>query len=254
MLTCEGLVVVPSGSTSVAAVRGLSARFEPGWTAIVGPNGAGKTTLLRALAGLLPAAAGVVHLAGRPLAAWSARERACRIAWLAQQGEAAAELTVEEAVLLGRLPQRGLFADFDASDHDAAARAMDQAECSAWRERRVAELSGGERQRVLLARALATEAPVLLLDEPSTHLDPAYQRSVARTMRTLADAGRTVLSVLHDLPLAFAADRVLVLADGKLVADGGPADPRLHAALTAAFGDAIEVRNIDDRAVPLLRR
>jgi iron complex transport system ATP-binding protein len=252
-LACEALSVRLPAPRGPVVVDAVSARFDLGWTAIVGPNGAGKTTLLRALAGLLPASSGRVLLDGRPLPEWPVRERAQRLAWLAQQGEAGMELTVIETVLLGRLPQRGLLATPEAADHAAAERALALAECSAWRDRRLLELSGGERQRVLLARALATEAPVLLLDEPSTHLDPQHQRGIARLLRTLADAGRTVVSVLHDLPLALAADRVLVMAGGELVAEGRADDPALHAALSAAFGQALEVVHLKGRPVPLLR-
>jgi iron complex transport system ATP-binding protein len=258
MLEATGLDVHagPAAGRSPAAppaVRGVSLQLGPGWTAIVGPNGAGKTTLLRALAGLLPAAAGQVRLHGRPLAAWPPRERGVRLSWLSQQGEAGAELSVAETVMLGRLPQRGLLDTWTPEDTAAADRAMQLAACSAWRERRLAELSGGERQRVLLARALATEAPVLLLDEPSTHLDPAHQAGIARVLRVQADAGRCVVSVLHDLSLALRADRVLVLAAGELVADGAPDDPTLHAALAAAFGGAIQVRVVDGQARALLQ-
>jgi iron complex transport system ATP-binding protein len=252
-LACEALSVRLPSATERTVVDSVSATFDPGWTAIVGPNGAGKTTLLRALAGLLPTSGGRVLLQGRPLSDWPARQRAQQLTWLAQQGEAGMELTVLETVLLGRLPQRGLLATPEASDRAAAERALALAECGAWRERRLMELSGGERQRVLLARALATEAPVLLLDEPSTHLDPQHQRGIARLLRTLADSGRTVVSVLHDLPLALAADRVLVMAGGELVAEGRADDPALHAALSAAFGQALDVVQLAGRPVPLLR-
>jgi iron complex transport system ATP-binding protein len=130
---------------------------------------------------------------------------------------------------------------------------MARAECGAWRERRLAALSGGERQRVLLARALATEAPVLLLDEPSTHLDPAHQAGIARLLRREAASGRCVLSVVHDLTLALAADRLLVLCDGALVANGAPTDPGLQRALGAAFGDAVVVRLDGARPYAVLR-
>jgi iron complex transport system ATP-binding protein len=223
-------------------LRGVSAAFAPGWTAVVGPNGAGKSTLLRVLAGLAPPGAGRVVLDGQPLAGLTPRERAHRIAWLAQSAVVTGELTVRETVQLGRLAHLGLFASPTPADDAAVDTAMAITECAAWAGRRLQALSGGERQRVLLARALATGAPVLLLDEPTTHLDPPHQVALARLMRQLA-ADHTVISVLHDLTLALRADRVLVLAQGSVRAEGSPADPGLHAALEASFQHAVRIDN-----------
>jgi iron complex transport system ATP-binding protein len=223
-----------------AVLRGVSCRFERGWTAIVGPNGAGKSTLLRALAGLLPLQGGQVRLAGRTLADWPPRERAQRLAWLAQQGEDGGDLAAREVVALGRLPHVGLFASPGPADEAAVDRAMAATECIAWSQRRLPALSGGERQRVLLARALATEAPVLLLDEPTTHLDPPHQVALVRLMRRLA-ATHTVVAVLHDLPLALLADRLVVLRAGRVVAQGHRDDAALHRALEAAFDEAVSI-------------
>lgn len=215
-----------------------------GWTALVGPNGAGKSTLLRALAGLQALHSGRVTLDGRPLAALRATELARQLAWLAQQGGVSGELSVRETVELGRIAHLGLLGAPGAADHAAVARAMALTECTAWQERRLHELSGGERQRVLLARVLATEAPLLLLDEPTTHLDAPHQVALARLFRSLArDAAqpRAVLSVLHDLPVALQADRLLVLERGRLRADGAPADPAVQAALVQVFEGAIRI-------------
>jgi iron complex transport system ATP-binding protein len=227
--------------------------FEPGWTAIVGPNGAGKSTLLRALAGLLTASSGRVTLDGKDLAQYDARERGRRIAWLAQQGQAGGDLSVREVVRLGRLPHVGLFGDFGAADEAAVDLALAVTECTQWQNRRLPELSGGERQRCLLARALAVQAPVLLLDEPTTHLDPPHQVAVVRLLQGLARCG-TVLSVLHDLPLALQADRIVVLQAGRVVAQGVFDDVLLHAALCAVFEQAIRIQPMGDRfiAVPRL--
>jgi iron complex transport system ATP-binding protein len=227
--------------------------FELGWTAIVGPNGAGKSTLLRALAGLLPASSGRVTLDGKDLARYEARDRGRHIAWLAQQGQAGGDLSVREVVRLGRLPHVGLFGDFRAADETAVDKALAVTECTQWQDRRLPELSGGERQRCLLARALAVQAPVLLLDEPTTHLDPPHQVAVVRLLQGLARSG-TVLSVLHDLPLALQADRIVVLQAGRVVALGAFDDTALHAALCAVFEQAIRIQPMGNRfiAVPRL--
>jgi iron complex transport system ATP-binding protein len=228
----------------------VQARFAPGWTAIVGPNGAGKSTLLRLLAGLLPPSHGSVVLEGRALADWPPSERARRIAWLAQDGEATGELTVRELVALGRLPHLGLLGTPGPRDDAAIDAALAATESQAWQHRRLHELSGGERQRALLARALATEAPVLLLDEPTTHLDAPHQVALARLLRRLA-ATRTIVSVLHDLPLALHADRLLVLRQGRVHAEGAHDDPALHAALVQAFDGAIRIDRRGARAIAL---
>ena len=245
-------VSVALGSTR--ALRDVSLALAPGWTAIVGPNGAGKSTLLRVLAGLQPVDAGEVRFDGRPLAALPARVRAAKIAWLAQQGEASGELTVREVVHLGRLPALGLFTAPGPDDEAHVDRALHDAECSAWQQRRLHELSGGERQRVLLARALAVDAPWLLLDEPTTHLDPPHQVALVRLMRRQVGAGTTVVSVLHDLSLALLADALVVMREGAILAHGTCDDPRLHAALVDVFDGAIRIERFGARwiAIPHL--
>jgi len=244
-----GLVAERIGVTlgSTRALNEVSFTAPSGWTAIVGPNGAGKSTLLRALAGLQAVDSGSVRLDGRPLATIAPRERAQRIAWLAQQGAASGELTVREVVHLGRLPALGLFGAPGADDEARVDRAMADAECTAWQQRRLHQLSGGERQRVLVARALAVDAPWLLLDEPTTHLDPPHQVAMVRLMRRQAAAGKAVLSVLHDLTLALLADTLVVMNAGAIVAQGGRDEPGLHAALVAVFDGAICIERVGSR-------
>lgn len=240
---------------------GVNLQVGAGWTALVGPNGAGKSTLLRALAGLQPVAAGRVMLtpapapahgagadtrpqAGLDLHLQPAAQRARHLAWLAQQGEVTGELNVRETVELGRIAQLGLLGTPGTADRAAVEQAMALTECAAWQDRRLHELSGGERQRVLLARVLATEAPLLLLDEPTTHLDAPHQVALARLFQRLAHdpvRPRSVLSVLHDLPIALQADRLLVLDAGTLQADGPPTDPAVQATLVRVFGGAIRI-------------
>jgi len=248
-LRTQDLSVALGGTT---VLHGVTMALQPGWTAVVGPNGAGKSTLLRALAGLLPRQGGHIWLQDRPLDDWSDRERAQQIAWLAQQGQAHGDLTVRELVQLGRLPHLGLFGTPGVQDERAVDAAMQATECAAWAQRRLQQLSGGERQRCLLARALAVGAPVLLLDEPTTHLDPPHQVAVVRLLQDLARRG-TVASVLHDLPLALQADRVLVMRGGRVVAEGAHDDPALHDALCEVFDQAIDIQRIGARFVALPR-
>jgi iron complex transport system ATP-binding protein len=229
------------------ALRDVSLAIGAGWTAIVGPNGAGKSTLLRALAGLQALRAGEVWLHGKDISHWSVRDRSQKISWLAQQGEASGELTVREVVHLGRLPYLGLFGVPTAHDEAIVQSAMVRTECVEWQQRRLHQLSGGERQRVLLARALAVEAPLLLLDEPTTHLDPPHQVALVRLLQRQAREGSTVVSVLHDLSLALCADRLVVMEQGQVRAEGSRDDLALHAALVDVFGGAIRIERLGAR-------
>ncbi|MFN8848111.1 MAG: ABC transporter ATP-binding protein [Inhella sp.] len=212
--------------------------LRPGeWVALVGPNGAGKSTLLRVLAGLLPIQ-GSLRLGDTPWPLLSRRQRAQRLAWLgpAELDGTGTELRAEEAVMLGRLPHQrwmGLASEADRQAVDAALSAVD---ALPWRQRPLHSLSAGERQRVLLARALAVEAPVLLLDEPLTHLDSPHQADWLRLMRALAKQGRAVCSVLHELHLALRADRLWVVHEGRVLHDGPAGDPAAREALQQAFG------------------
>jgi len=248
LLQAEGLVLRLGGRRVVDAVS-LALRGGE-WVALVGPNGAGKSTLLQLLAGLRQAQTGAVRLDGRPLPGWTARERALRLAWLSQQGEADGDIAARDVVRLGRLPRHGLFGAPDAGDEAAVDAAMTETACVEFGARRLAELSGGERQRVLLARALAVGAPLLLLDEPTTHLDAPHQLALLRSLAARARAGAAVLSVLHDVTLALAADRLLVMDRGRLVADGAPADAALRATLVAVFGAAFSVECVATPAGP----
>lgn len=228
-------------------VDGVSLALHAGqWVALVGPNGAGKSSLLSLLAGLRPAEAGTLAWAGRALNTWSARQRALHVAWLSQQGEAEGGISVIDVVRLGRLPHQGLFGAATPADEAAVQSAMAETECAAWARRRLSALSGGERQRVLLARVLAVGAPVLLLDEPTTHLDAPHQRALVRSLARRAQAGAAVVAVLHDLNLALLADRVLVMAAGRLVADGAPGDAALRHALTQVFDHAFSIEALGD--------
>ncbi len=213
------------------------------WSSIVGPNGAGKSTLLKALAGLLPHR-GTVRLLGRPLAHWPMRERARRLAWLGQNEHGADDLTAYDVVMLGRLPHQPWLGSPDAADHAAVERALRDTQAWDWRARPLGQLSGGERQRVLLARALAVQADVLLMDEPLANLDPPHQVDWLLLVRALVARGKTVVSVLHELPLALQADDMVVMAGGRIVHHGACADAATHRALQQVFDGRIRIEQV----------
>jgi len=222
------------------------------WSAVVGPNGAGKSTLLRVLAGLL-SCDGRVLLLGRPLADWPGRERARCLAWLGQQEGGGEDLRAWDVAMLGRLPHRAWLAPPTAEDQAVVAQALRAAQAWELRERRLAELSGGERQRVLLARLLAVQARVLLMDEPLAHLDPPHQADWLATVRALVAAGATVVSVLHELNMALQADDIVVVRAGRIAHHGAATDAATHQALQAAFDGRIAIRQVGDDWVALPR-
>ena len=228
-----------------------TAIFAGQWTAIVGPNGAGKSTLLRALAGLQPLAQGQVQLLGQPLAQWPRKAQARQLAWLGQGEAAPADLSSYDVAMLGRLPHQNWLAAPSAADHAAVAQALQATQAWDWRERPLGELSGGERQRVLLARALATQAPVLLMDEPLANLDPPHQSDWMATVRRHAAQGGTVVSVLHELGVALQSDCLIILQAGQLVHHGPSDDAVTHAALEAVFDQRIRVCAVQGQWVAL---
>ncbi len=246
----------PPSEPSVLSARGLvrqeRGRGNVGWTlgpldleiaageclSVVGPNGAGKTTLLRCLAGLrAPTGGGITHR-GQNYADLKRRELARRIAYVPQVRPANVPLTVREAVELGRYPHLSPFQLApSAADHRAVAQALAAAGIEALAERPLDELSGGERQMAWIAAALAQEAEVLILDEPTTHLDPRHQREVAGLLcRLHRECGATVLLATHDLELAgLLGDRVLALRAGRTFALGPPGEVLAADSLSALF-------------------
>ena len=222
------------------------------WTSIVGPNGAGKSTLLKALAGLLPHT-GEVNLLGRPLAAWQNRSRAQQMAWLGQNESSGDDLTVWDVAMLGRLPHQAWLSPPSAADHAAVEGALRATQAWDWRDRSLGQLSGGERQRVLLARALAVQAQVLLMDEPLANLDPPHQADWLDLVQALVREGRTVVSVLHEVGMALHADELVVMAQGRIAHQGDCANPATHRALEAVFEHRIEVHALHGQWVALPR-
>ena len=240
-------------------LQGIDLQLPAGrWTSVVGPNGAGKSTLLKVLAGLLPRASvqGDVQVLGRSLIQIPARERARQLAWLGQNESSADDLTSYDVAMLGRLPHQAWLAPPGAADHAAVEQALRTTQAWDWRHRPLSQLSGGERQRVLLARALAVQAQVLLMDEPLANLDPPHQTDWLHTMRALVDAGGTVVSVLHEVSLALQADDMVVMAEGRVLHQGACDAPATHAALESVFDHRIHVRHLDGMwmALPSLQR
>ncbi|MEO8246482.1 MAG: ABC transporter ATP-binding protein [Chloroflexota bacterium] len=218
-------------------LRGVDLAVWPGeLVVLLGTNGSGKTTLLRLLSGALTPDRGAVLVGGRPVGAWRRGDLARRVAVLPQHLELPAGFRVAEVVEMGRTPHsRSLFGATDG-DEAAVERALREADASTLAHRSVDELSGGERQRVLVAMALAQEPELLLLDEPTLHLDLAHQLGLLRTVRRLCQGGLAAVAVLHDLALARLADRVAVLDDGRIRAVGPPADVLTPELVEGVFG------------------
>jgi iron complex transport system ATP-binding protein len=238
-----------------AVVRDASLALNAGeLVALVGPNGAGKTTLMRALAGLIPAD-GAITLDGKPLQSLKARERARAIAYLPQGHVFHWPMSVASIVMLGRAPHADTFSAVTPDDRGAVARALKMTETEAFADRAVTTLSGGERARVALARALATQAHVLLADEPTAALDPRHQLTVMELLRQAAHGGGAVLAIMHDLTLAARfADRVAVMDRGAVVADAAPADAMSTERLASVFGIESATVEIDNKRVPIAGR
>jgi len=237
------------------AVRGLSLEVEADeWVMLIGPNGAGKTSVLRALCGLLPFT-GQARLDGQDVKELSRRELARRIAFVPQNPETPYELTVAEYVLLGRTPHLGYLASEGRGDRQAAARALERLDILPFAERGLGSLSGGELQRAVLARALAQEAPLLLLDEPTTSLDLGRQQQVLDLIDSLRADGLTVVSTMHDLTLAGQyADRLVLLDRGATVAEGRPADVLSATNLAAYYGASVRIISDEDGLFVLPQR
>lgn len=234
-LRVQGLRVRHGSGPEV--VRGVDLHAPPGEIlALLGPNGAGKSTLLRALVGLLPAA-GSVTVAGRSLAALSATERARTVAYVPQRTALQAPLTVRSVVDLGRFSHRGPWARPTKEDRRIVDQALADAGVSALADRSFPTLSGGEQQRVLVARALATQAPVLLLDEPTSALDVRQVLLLHAVLRDRAARGAVVVVVLHDLAEARThADRAVLLHEGQVHSTGAVEDVVAPEPVRAVYG------------------
>lgn len=223
------------------------------WTSIVGPNGAGKSTLLKAMAGLLPVQ-GRVFLFDQELLAIGRKDRAQQLSWLGQNEMTSDDLRVWDVVMLGRMPHQDWLASPQAHDHAVVETALKATQAWDWRERAMGQLSGGERQRVLLARAMAVQAQVMLMDEPIANLDPPHQVDWLEQVRCLTAQKTTVISVLHEVGMALHADDMVVMQAGRVVHQGPCDEVATHRAVEAVFDDRIAIHSLNGQwvAVPQL--
>ena len=235
-------------------LHGVSLSFVAGrWTSIVGPNGAGKSTLLKAMAGLLPVQ-GRVFLFDQELLAIGRKDRAQQLSWLGQNEMTSDDLRVWDVVMLGRMPHQDWLASPQAHDHAVVETALKATQAWDWRERAMGQLSGGERQRVLLARAMAVQAQVMLMDEPIANLDPPHQVDWLEQVRCLTAQKTTVISVLHEVGMALHADDMVVMQAGRVVHQGPCDEVATHRAVEAVFDDRIAIHSLHGQwvAVPQL--
>jgi ABC-type cobalamin/Fe3+-siderophores transport system ATPase subunit len=247
-LSAQGLSASLGGR---AVLHDISLGIVQGqWTSILGPNGAGKSTLLKALAGLLPYS-GTVSLLGQPIQSMPQRERARALAWLGQNETSADDLSAWDLVMLGRLPHQAWLAPPNEKDLAAVERSLRYTQAWEWRARALGQLSGGERQRVLLARALAVEAQVLLMDEPLANLDPPHQADWLCVVEALLMHGTTVVSVLHEITIALNANRLVVMREGRVTHHGATTEAATRDAVCQAFDNRIAIHPLNGQWVTL---
>ncbi len=240
MITFQNLT---AGYGSCHVLESISARAAAGeFIALIGPNGCGKSTLLKTLCGIITPSSGRITLNDKNLREFPLKMRARNIAYLAQSREALPTMQVEEVVRLGRAPFRGGLGKISAAGETAIASALSRTHSEPFKVRRFDSLSGGEQARVLLARALAVGAPVLLADEPIAALDPFYQLSMMQTLKAEAASGKTVIAALHDLSLAAQfADQIWIMHQGTILANGTPNEVLDNENLKTVFGIKLPV-------------
>jgi iron complex transport system ATP-binding protein len=252
MLRVEDLRV-SFGSRPV--LRGVNLQLERGEVvALVGPNGSGKTTLLKAITRLVALQAGRVLIDGADASQMSARQLARAVAVVSQNPRLPAGYSVRDVGLIGRTAHLAFLQQEGTQDLRKVDEALGQVDALPLADRLVDELSGGERQKVIIARALAQEAPLLLLDEPSANLDLGHQIAVARLIRRLAhEEGFAVLAAIHDLPLAaLYADRMVLLREGVIIASGAPAEVLTRENVIAAYGVDAALVSIEGLTGPIV--
>ncbi len=236
-----------------AALDGVSMVVPPGaFYAVLGPNGSGKSTLLRALLGMVPTATGETRVSGRTVSEWNRRALAREVGVVAQAESVAFPLTVRDLVGMGRYPYLGPLQAETPTDREAVQRAMER--CDVWElgHRFVSTLSGGELQRARVARALAQEPEVLVLDEPTASLDIRHEMEILELLRASADGGMTIFLITHHLDLAARfADRMLLLDRGRVAAEGRPREVLQEKTLQQVYQWPVSVD--DDPGTGVLR-
>jgi iron complex transport system ATP-binding protein len=248
MIAIDNLAIEAGGRILIA---GIEAQIRPGeFVAVLGANGVGKTTLLRVLSGLARPQAGTIHFDGAAVEAMTPTQRARRIAFVTSDDVMSEALRVRDVVAIGRFPHHEWWQwNETAQDEAVVAAALSSVHMSEYAERLFTTLSSGERQRVWIAMGLAQQTPVLLLDEPTSHLDVRVAHEILALLRALAREGRAVVCVLHDLNDAAAyADRLLLLGREKMLAFDSPENAMTPALIEAAYGIAVE--RIDTAAGP----
>lgn len=233
------LKCVSAGYGAHTVLRDVSVAFEKGkLTCVIGANGCGKSTLLKAALGMIPAGGGIL-VDDRPLTEMTRNDIARKAAYLAQ-GKNTPDMTVEQLVLHGRFPHLKYPRRYTEKDRQIARAAMEQTGVAALAQRPLYALSGGMRQNAYIAMALAQSTDYILLDEPTTYLDISRQLELMRTLRTLADGGRGIVAVMHDLPMAFAcADRIVLLHNGQVMGDDVPERLCRQDMIREVFGVAV---------------
>ena len=235
----------------VEILHGISAQIpQAQWTSIIGPNGAGKSTFLKVIAGLLPHT-NQLNIFSIPLQSMEAKERAKKIAWLGQNEVVSDDLLVYDLVMLGRLPHQQWFSSPSATDHLMVEQALQATHAWNLRHRPINKLSGGECQRILISRALAVQAEIILMDEPLANLDPPHQADMIKLFRSLTASGTTVISVLHDITFALQAEQMIIIKNGTLMYQGATNEAQTHSQIEAAFEQRIKIYPLEGAWVSL---
>lgn len=241
------LKAVSAGYGKNIVLNDVSVAFEKGkLTSVIGVNGCGKSTLLKAILDMIPLSGGEITIDSNTLGNMTRNEIARKVAYLAQ-GKNTPDMTVEQMVLHGRFPHLNYPRRYTKQDHEIAFSAMEQVGISEFANKPLHTLSGGMRQNAYIAMALAQGTDYVLLDEPTTYLDIAHQLELMKTLRTLADNGKGIVAVMHDLPMALTfSDRIVLLNDGRVVSNDEPERVCEQKTIDNVFGVAIE-RSADGR-------
>lgn len=236
---------------AITAVDQVSLKISSGkWTSIIGPNGAGKSTLLRVFAGLIQGSF-QTSIFEQDMRQLSAKSRAKLISWLGQSEAINGDMSVYDLVMLGRLPHQSWIGSPSQQDHLAVLDALRQVQADGWINRSVDELSGGERQRVLIARALAVDAQILMMDEPLNNLDPPHQADCLNLIKGLVNSNKTVITVLHEISFALHSDEIVIMDQGRVINQNSSQDLGLHRDIEKVFDQRIKIYPLMDDFVVL---